>query len=127
MRLLVHLLPVVISCLAIPAVVFIPNRAALGADAHQAQPADPKTGGIKLCEVHKTPMERKEAEVVFFLVRPGPDQPSSAIEMLLFPHRRESVHVSNVVESDPKTREVYVCAECKKAYEKWRAERKAAK
>lgn len=77
----------------------------------------------EVCEVHQIQMERKWVRIVYGLIAPGPGEPSGDTEQRLFPHRREVSFGGCVVSPDsPKTNKVYVCSQCKKAYEKWKTE-----
>lgn len=85
---------------------------------------------IERCEVHKIHMDFKEVRISYGYVRrrPGVIEPSPDTEHLLFPHHREYSHGGCAVSDDsPKTERIYVCSECKKAYEKWKSEHKATK
>jgi hypothetical protein len=83
---------------------------------------------LEVCEVHKTKMDHKQVEIVYGLILPGPDEPSANTEQRLFPHRREYWLGGCASGPDsPKTEKVYVCTECKKAYEKWKSEDKKTK
>lgn len=83
---------------------------------------------IEVCEVHKTRMDHKRVEIIYGLVLPGPDEPSADTERRLFPHRREySLRGCASGPDSPKTERVYVCTECKKAYEQWKSENKKTK
>jgi hypothetical protein len=83
---------------------------------------------IEVCEVHKTRMEHKKVKILYGLIRLAPDEPSADTERRLFPHHREySFGGCCVTPDSPKTERVYVCSECKKAYEKWKSENKMAK
>jgi hypothetical protein len=83
---------------------------------------------IEVCEIHKTKMEHKEVKIVYGLIIPGPDAPSGDTERRLFPHHREySLGGCVIFQDSPKTEKVYVCSECKKAYEKWKSENKKTK
>ena len=83
---------------------------------------------IEVCETHKTRMEHKKVEIVYGLVRPGPDEPSGLTERRLFPHHREfSLGGCVIGPGSPKTERVYVCIDCKRAYEKWKSENTKAK
>jgi len=83
---------------------------------------------IEVCEVHKTRMEHKEVRIAYGLIRPGPGEPSGDTERHLFPHRLEIAFGGCVTMPDsPKTKRVFVCAECKKGYDKWKSEHKKAR
>jgi hypothetical protein len=81
---------------------------------------------IEVCEVHKTKMEHEEVPILYGLIRRSPDGPSSEEERNLFPHERECSFGGCTVGSQ-KTDWVYVCKDCKKAYEKWKADYKKTK
>ena len=81
---------------------------------------------IEVCEVHKTRMEPKEVQIVYGLFRRGPDEPSEDIEQQTFPHNRE-YSLGGCVGLGEKTERIYVCADCKKAYDKWKTENKKSK
>ena len=83
---------------------------------------------VEVCEIHKTKMDYKEVKVFYGLILPAPDDPSSHVESQLFPHRREYLLGGCVVMPDsPKSESVYVCRDCKAAFEKWRSARKNGK
>ena len=76
----------------------------------------------EICEVHHIKMYRKEVRIAYGLILPGPGEPTGETEQRLFPHRLEVSFGGCVVSPDsPKTEKVYVCSECKKAYEKWKS------
>jgi hypothetical protein len=80
------------------------------------------------CEAHHVKMDRKVVRIDYGLIVPGPGEPTGETEHRLFPHRHEVAFGGCVVMPDsPKTEKVYVCSECKKAYDKWRAENKSSK
>jgi hypothetical protein len=81
---------------------------------------------IEVCEVHKTRMEPREVQIVYGLFRRGPDEPSDDIEQRLFPHCNE-YSLGGCTGMGEKTERVYVCADCKKAYDKWKAENKKSR
>lgn len=75
---------------------------------------------IEVCEIHKTKMEYKEVKIAYGLILPKRDDPSADTERQLFPHRREYSLGGCVVTTDsPKTDQVYVCSNCKTAFEWW--------
>ena len=83
---------------------------------------------IEVCEIHRTKMEHKEVRIAYGLILPGPDAPSTDMERRLFPHRSEyslGGCVSTPLSS--KAERVYVCPDCKKAYEKWMTDNKKTK
>ena len=83
---------------------------------------------IEVCEVHKSKMDYKEVRISYGLPTRRPDEPSGDTERRLFPHHREYSLGGCVISSDsPKTEKVYVCGDCKKAYEKWKSENKKTK
>ena len=83
---------------------------------------------IEVCEVHKTRMEEKQVPVAYGFILPGPEAPPDDTERQSFPHRREYSLGGCVISDDsPKTEGVYVCTDCKKAYEKWKTDNKKAK
>jgi hypothetical protein len=83
---------------------------------------------IEVCEIHKTKMEYKEVEIAYGLVRRGPNGPSRDIERRLFPNHREySLGGCGKTPDDPKTDWIYVCSDCRNAYEKWKSEQKKTK
>jgi hypothetical protein len=83
---------------------------------------------IEVCEIHKRKMEHKEVQIAYGLIMPEPDEPSPDAERQLFPHHREYSLGGCVVEPDsPKTKRVYVCTDCKKAYNRWKTEHKKKK
>ena len=76
---------------------------------------------IEVCEVHKLKMEQKKVRISYGL--PPASMLPTDTERRLFPHCREQVLGGCVISSDsPKTETIYVCGECKKGYEKWKAE-----
>jgi hypothetical protein len=79
---------------------------------------------IEVCEIHNAKMDFKEVPIGYGLPGPDPDGLTYQIERRLFPHRRERVN-GGCCFSDisPKTEKIYVCADCKQAYEKWKVER----
>ena len=69
-------------------------------------------------------MERKEVPIVYGYVIREPGAPSGKTAERLFPNRRE-VSMGGCVFTpgfSPEVDLVYVCSECKNAYEKWEAE-----
>ena len=83
---------------------------------------------VEVCERHNAKMEHKEVRIIYGLYRPGPDAPSAEIERQLFPHRHEYSFggcVGGV--TGPKTEQVYVCGQCKLAYEKWKSDKTGKK
>jgi hypothetical protein len=81
---------------------------------------------IEVCEVHKTKMEHKEVRIVYGYFLPRPDEPSYDVERRLFPHRRE-YSLGGCTVNNLETERVYVCTDCRKAYDKWKAEHKKSK
>ncbi len=87
---------------------------------------------IEICEIHKAKMEHKEVKITSD-PRRRPDEPSIEVERRLFPHSREYsvrrcvISVGGFEPDSPKTERVYVCSDCRKAYEKWKAENKKIK
>ena len=82
----------------------------------------------EICEVHHIKMDRKQVKIEYGLILPGPGEPTGETAQRLFPHRLEVAFGGCVVSPDsPKTEKVYVCRECKKAYEKWKSENKKTK
>jgi hypothetical protein len=83
---------------------------------------------IEVCEVHKTKMELKELEIGYDLVAVlgvAPTRETREIERRLFPHHHDGLWGDCVVRvSRPMFEEVYFCADCKAAYEKWKSENK---
>ena len=78
-----------------------------------------------VCEVHKATMEHKEVRIFYGWIMPKPDEPSSGTEHRLFPHYREYVLGDYVIAAvSPMTERVYICSDCKKAYEKWKLDNK---
>ena len=76
---------------------------------------------IEVCEVHKIKMQQKEVRISYGL--PSRDILPTDTERQLFPHCREQVLGGCVISPDsPKTERVFVCAECKSGYEKWKAD-----
>jgi len=75
----------------------------------------------EMCEVHKARMEPKVAFIAYGLVKPGPDEPPYQTANQLFPHFREILYGGCCHSSDsPGTDRIYVCNECKAAYQKWK-------
>jgi len=82
----------------------------------------------EVCEVHLRKMEHKEVPIEYGYFRRNPDAPSDDTEQQLFPHRLEVKGGGCAISDDsPKTANVYVCSECMKAYEKWKAEHQQTK
>ena len=83
---------------------------------------------VGICEVHHAPMQKKKVRIVYGLVEPSPGEPSFEIDAQLFPHRWE-VSFGGCVDSffSPRTEKIYVCSECKKAYQQWKVEHSASK
>lgn len=79
---------------------------------------------IEVCEVHKTKMELKEATMVSRHGVPAPGEPSYDEEQQLFPHRREFFHGWRPQPEGPKAEQIFVCHECKKAYDSWKENHK---
>lgn len=78
---------------------------------------------IEVCEVHKTTMEHKKVKIHYGLILPGPNEPSADTQRQSFPHHCEYSLGGCVITPDsPKTTRVYVCANCKKAYDKWKTD-----
>ncbi|OHE75419.1 MAG: hypothetical protein A2107_08565 [Verrucomicrobia bacterium GWF2_62_7] len=95
---------------------------------HRVQLGGQMIYDIAECEIHKTKMEHKEVPIGYGFIALKPDHPSLDTEHRLFPHRIE--YKPGGCSYSPgmsKTTKVYVCAECKKAYEKWKVENKATK
>lgn len=83
---------------------------------------------IEVCEIHRTKMEHEEVRIAYGLIRPGPDEPSGDTERRLFSHRRGySLGGCVITPFSPKTMRVYVCTDCKKAYQKWMTDNKKTK
>lgn len=95
---------------------------------HKVESGGQAIYNIEICEVHKAKMEHKEVMIVYGLIRQGIDEPSGDIERRVFPHRREASLGGCIIMPDsPKTERVYVCSDCKKAYESWTSEYKKPK
>ena len=75
----------------------------------------------EVCQVHQLKMDRKKVPIVYGLFRPHPGEPSAATERQLFPHSRDFV-LGGCVVGPEKTDHIFVCSDCKKAYEKWKTE-----
>jgi hypothetical protein len=76
-----------------------------------------------VCEVHNAKMELKEVDISYG--EPRDNEWTGDTEHRLFPHWREySIGGCEISENSPKTVKAYVCADCKKACEKWKAENK---
>jgi hypothetical protein len=83
---------------------------------------------IEVCEIHKGKMEHEEVRVLYGLIRPEPGEPSGDEEQRLFPHRHEMLLGGCVSwPNSPKTKKVYVCGECTKAFDKWKSEKTQTK
>jgi hypothetical protein len=83
---------------------------------------------IEVCEVHKVKMEYKEVKIHYGLPAFRPDEPSADAERHLFPHRLEYSLGGCVISPDsPKTEKIYVCGNCRRAYEIWKSENKKTK
>ncbi len=80
---------------------------------------------MEVCDVHKIRMQHRKVEIIYGLVRPEPSAPSSETERRLFPHRRE-FSLGGCIPGAEKTETIYICPECKKAYQRWNSERKKA-
>jgi hypothetical protein len=80
----------------------------------------------EVCEVHWIKMDFRDVPIVYWDRRsPPPGEPTRDEELRLFPHRYELYFGGGSHGSDsPKTNNVYVCSECKKAYEKWKLQHK---
>lgn len=77
----------------------------------------------EVCEVHHTKMKLKKVPIVYGLTGPAPGEPHGNVEYHLFPNRNEFyLGGCSIDDHSPKTEKVYVCGECRKAYEKWKAE-----
>jgi hypothetical protein len=75
----------------------------------------------EVCEVHKVKMELKEVPIVYGLIRPAPGAPTPDQELHLFPHRWEVSHGGCAISPhSPKSEKIYVCRECKQAYDDWK-------
>ncbi len=77
----------------------------------------------EVCEVHQIRMEYRQGWIVYTYMLPGPGEPSEVIEQRLFPHRKK--HSFGGIDYNPGTPrkgDVYVCSQCKEAYEKWKTE-----
>jgi hypothetical protein len=83
----------------------------------------------EICEIHQRKMEQKEVEIANGgLVAPDSSVPSARTERRKFPHRYEiSFGGCEVFPDSPKTKTIYVCGECKNAYQKWKPERQESK
>lgn len=72
----------------------------------------------KQCEVHGTPLERRELPISYGY--PAYD-PASEVKRDLFPNAKSFLLGGCVIEFDsPKVAETWVCNECIKAEEEWR-------
>jgi hypothetical protein len=78
---------------------------------------------IEECEIHHTRMERKEVPISYGLPCLLAGEPTVDVEQRLFPHRREFVLGGcTILETSPNTKDLYVCRECRTAYENWKKE-----
>jgi hypothetical protein len=75
-----------------------------------------------ICEVHQSKMTRKMVPVIFG--QPGPDEGPTSEEMKGFPHGSEYRGGGCLIYDDrPQTLAIYLCAECKSAYARWKPRR----
>ncbi len=79
---------------------------------------------IEVCEVHKTKMALKEAQIISGHSVRAPGAPSYDEEQRLFPHCREFASGWRPQSEGPKTERIYVCPECKKAFDLWKGNHK---
>lgn len=75
---------------------------------------------MEVCEVHQTRMERREVPISFGLPPVMRGLPTLEEEKTLFPHRRDYVLGGRVSSSGKRTETMYICSECKAAYDSWR-------
>jgi hypothetical protein len=75
---------------------------------------------MEVCELHKCRMERREIPITYGLIRVQKGLPTLEQERTLFPHRRDYVLGGCIVMPGKKTETMYVCPECRTAYEDWR-------
>jgi hypothetical protein len=80
----------------------------------------------EICEAHETQMDKKLVPVLYGLLRRDKNTPTAEQDLRLFPHRHEFVS-GGCVGGSEKTAEIYVCNECKAAFERWRSAPKAAR
>ncbi len=77
----------------------------------------------EVCEVHHVKMDWKDVPILSGLPTRRPDEPAWELERKTFPHRREAFNGGCIVGPD-KTSKMFVCPECRVAYEKWQQDRK---
>ncbi|PWU10638.1 MAG: hypothetical protein C5B50_25095 [Verrucomicrobia bacterium] len=73
----------------------------------------------EICEVHHTRMQQKKVPILYGLLMRSPDEPPWEDEQKLFPHRNEVVS-GGCCPLPEKTEIIYLCNQCKMAYEQWR-------
>ncbi len=77
------------------------------------------------CEVHHARMQFKQVRILYGLIRPLPGEPTADEDRRLFPHRFEfSLGGCSVGPDSPRKTKVFVCTQCKAAYEKWKNEKR---
>jgi hypothetical protein len=82
----------------------------------------------EVCEAHHVKMERKEVKIVYGLIVRDAGGPTSETAQRLFPHRHEiSFGGCVIMPGSLKTEKIYVCSECRKAYEKWMSQNQKTK
>ncbi len=75
----------------------------------------------EVCEVHQTRMEKKRVPVWYGYIVDGPGEPSRQEELKSFPHRREYLLGGCVSGPEsPQTALLYMCDDCKAAYDAWK-------
>jgi len=75
---------------------------------------------MEICELHHCRMERKEVPITYGLIRLQKGLPTLDEEKALFPHRRDYVLGGCIVMPGKKTETMYICPECRNAYDQWR-------
>lgn len=75
---------------------------------------------MEVCELHKCRMERREVPITYGLIRVQRGLPTLEQEKELFPHRRDHVLGGCIVMPGKKTETMYICPECRIAYDAWR-------
>jgi hypothetical protein len=74
----------------------------------------------EVCEAHHVKMERKEVKIIYGLIVRDAGGPTSETVQRLFPHGHEIAFGGcAIMPGSLKTEKIYVCSECRKAYEKW--------
>jgi len=74
---------------------------------------------MEVCGLHHCRMERREIPITYGLIRLQKGLPTLEEEKALFPHRRDYVLGGCIVMPGKKTETMYICPECRTAYEAW--------